>query len=251
MAHALKRSDRPEIVLEGDADPIRIAVRENPRARRLTLRIDPISGDLFLTVPRGVSEREARRFAERQRGWIGAQLERLPSGIAFAPGAEIPFRGEPHLITLADGKNRGAGVVDRVATGAETPQLVVRGEAEFLSRRLTDWLKAEARRDLGAATEHYCGKVGTPATRIVVRDARTRWGSCSANRTLSYSWRLILSPPDVLAYVAAHEVAHLRHMDHGPAFWALVSEIMPEYRKPQAWLKRHGATLHRYGAQGA
>jgi hypothetical protein len=122
----------------------------------------------------------------------------------------------------------------------------VTGQPEHASRRLLDFLKREARKVLDARTQEFSALVGVKAKRITVRDTASRWGSCSTTRALSFSWRLVLAPPFVLDYVVAHEVAHLRHMNHGTRFWNLVSEIVGDVEKPQAWLSENGPFLHRY-----
>jgi predicted metal-dependent hydrolase len=134
----------------------------------------------------------------------------------------------------------------RVETG-ETLRLVVPGGLDHVPRRVADWLKAEARRDLLARSRHHAEAMEARFSRVSVRDTVSRWGSCSTDGNLSYSWRLILTPPFVLDYVCAHEVAHLKHMNHGPRFWALVERHAPRMDEARAWLKREGARLQRYG----
>jgi predicted metal-dependent hydrolase len=149
------------------------------------------------------------------------------------------LRGIEHEIRHA-GPRRGAIAVDSEAKVIHVP-----GEPAHLRRRLKDWLKAEAQSDLALASRHYAGLMGVKYRRIVLRDQRTRWGSCSADGGLSYSWRLILVPPHVLDYVAAHEVAHLKHLDHSPRFWRLVLTHCPGASKAKAWLKTNGQSVHR------
>jgi len=116
-----------------------------------------------------------------------------------------------------------------------------------LKRRLADWLKREARRDLTLASERYAQAMAVSFHRLAIRDQASRWGSCSSDGSLSYSWRLILAPSFVLDYVAAHEVAHLKHMNHGVRFWRLVLTHCPMAPQARLWLRRHGVTLHRFG----
>jgi predicted metal-dependent hydrolase len=130
------------------------------------------------------------------------------------------------------------------------PRLVVSGETGHEARRLTDWLKGEVRRDLTERVQYHANALGCFAKRVSVRDQSTRWGSCSTTGTLSFSWRLIFAPAHVLDYVAAHEVAHLREMNHGPKFWRLVKQTMPKMHEARCWLKRWGAELHRFRAEG-
>ena len=165
--------------------------------------------------------------------------------MALIPGACIPYRGVPHEIVAAGG-SRGAICLD-----AEPRTIAVPGGAEHLPRRLTDWLKQQAKAELSEATHRYARAMGVKCRRIAIRDQKSRWGSCSSSGEISYSWRLILAPPEVLDYVAAHETAHLKHMDHSPRFWRLVLSHCPDARSAKQWLKRHAADVHRYGGDGA
>jgi predicted metal-dependent hydrolase len=125
----------------------------------------------------------------------------------------------------------------------------VAGAREHHPRRVLDFLKSEARKELEMRVTAHTSRIGLKHTRLTVRDTASRWGSCSAQRSLSFSWRLILAPPFVLDYVVAHEVAHMREMNHGPKFWKLVQELVGDFRRPQKWLRDHGPALHRYAAK--
>jgi predicted metal-dependent hydrolase len=131
------------------------------------------------------------------------------------------------------------------------PRLHVAGEEEHAPRRLLDWLKRQAHLDLNTRVDLHARRLNLTPKRLFVRDQTTRWGSCSTSGALSFSWRLVLAPPFVLDYLAAHEVAHLGHMNHGPRFWSLVERTMPRHEEARNWLRKHGASLHRYGAEGA
>ncbi len=137
------------------------------------------------------------------------------------------------------------------ADEAEERLICVAGEKPHLARRLRDFLKREAKRDLDAASRKAAAQLGVTVKRISVRDQSSRWGSCSSTGVLSYSWRLILAPPFVLDYLAAHEVAHLVEMNHSRRFWALVERICPDMKRAKAWLDVHGSSLHRYGQRSA
>jgi predicted metal-dependent hydrolase len=132
----------------------------------------------------------------------------------------------------------------------DLPRLVVTGENGHQARRLTDWLKSEVRQDLSARVQHHAKTLNCSPKRVTIRDQSTRWGSCSTTGTLSFSWRLIFAPAHVLDYVTAHEVAHLREMNHGPKFWRLVKQAIPHMHEARCWLKRWGAELHRFRAEG-
>jgi hypothetical protein len=196
-------------------------------------------------MPLRGSVKEARAFAERNGGWIAARLKRLPQPILFADSLELPLRGVPHRIT----HRAGARGTVWVEAGDAMPLLCVAGNVEHLARRVRDFLKREAKRDLEAASRRYAALLGVAVKRVSVRDQSSRWGSCTAAGVLSYSWRLILAPPHVLDYLAAHEVAHLVEMNHSRKFWRVVAGICPDWQRAKGWLTAHGAALHRYGEQ--
>lgn len=227
-----------------DDRPVRIALRRSARARRYTLRFTT-AGDFVLTMPVRGSEDRAVAFATAQRRWIGSRVGRIAAPVPFEDGAVIPLRGEPHAVRHA-GTSRGL-VSLAPADGGGLPLIRVAGDPAHLSRRLADWLKSQARADLEVAARRHAEAAGVTVARIAVRDQATRWGSCSAAGTLSFSWRLVLAPPTVLDYLAAHEVAHRVEMNHGPRFWSLTRRLAPHTDQAEAWLKRHGAGLHRYG----
>lgn len=227
----------------------RISVKRTAMARRFTLRIRTATRDVVLTLPARASIKEAKSFAERHAPWIGAKLRRLPEKIRFEPGGVAPLRGVPHRIALRAGP-RGTGAViaaPHVEAGAE-PMLYVSGEASFTPRRVQDFLIREARRDIEAAVARHADRLNVKPGKITLRDTSSRWGSCSASGSLNFSWRLILAPSFVLDYLAAHEVAHLVHMNHSAAFWAVVRRLSPDVDAAEAWLKANGAGLLRFGA---
>jgi predicted metal-dependent hydrolase len=222
-----------------------VTVRRHPRARRYTLRVRERDRAVVLTMPPRGSLRQAKDFAERNAGWIAARVKRIPDRVPFANDVEIPLRGIMHRIAHRP-RARGTVWVGNDDYGA--PLLCVAGRAEHVTRRLRDFLKREARRDVTEATRRYAATLGVEIQKIGVRDTLSRWGSCSADGALSYSWRLVLAPPYVLDYLAAHEVAHRRELNHSARFWRVVDELTPERRRAEAWLKSHGNSLHRYGA---
>ena len=224
-----------------------VALRRLRSARRFTLRVRAASRDVVLTMPARASLKAAREFAERHAAWIGARLDRLPEPVYFEPSSFAPLRGVDHRIVHCP----GARGVAWTAESDEGPILCVAGERAHAPRRVTDYLKREARRDLEAAAARYCAALGVQKRRITLRDTTSRWGSCSSTGALNFSWRLILAPSFVLNYLAAHEVAHLVHMDHSAAFWRLTRRLFPETDRAEAWLKAHGADLHRYGPRRA
>jgi predicted metal-dependent hydrolase len=222
-----------------------VRLRRHRQARRYTLRIHAVTRDVVLTMPPRGSLKEARAFAQKHGGWIATRLGRLPEALALAHGTVVPLRGLDHRIV----HRRGRGTVWVEAGGDGERLLCVAGEEPHLARRVSDFLRREAKRDLEAASRCAAETLGVTIKRVSIRDQSSRWGSCSTTGVLSYSWRLILAPRYVLDYLAAHEVAHLVEMNHSRRFWRLVDRICPNVGRAKAWLDAHGTDLHRYGLQ--
>jgi predicted metal-dependent hydrolase len=190
---------------------------------------------------------EADQFLRSHIDWVRERLGCVPEPVPFVDGAVIPIRGQQHRLRFLAPRRQGSPI--RVAASATgLPALEVSARIEHCARRVADWLQAQARKDLDDCVTQHARKLGVRARRIALRDQTTRWGSCSVSGLLSFSWRLILAPPHVLDYVAAHEVAHLREMNHGPRFWKLVAQLVPELDSARRWLRHEGCELHRYGA---
>ncbi|WP_454915062.1 M48 family metallopeptidase [Xanthobacter sediminis] len=233
------------IELELDGEDFCVSVRRHPQARRLTLRVRSATRDVTVTAPPHVSLAAAGDFVRRHREWIRVRLGRLPEAVPIAHGALIPLRGELHRIIHVP---EARGTVWTGTDPAGAPALYVAGEAPYVARRIIDHLKREARRDVAAAVHRHAAALKVEIGRITLRDTSSRWGSCSAKGDLSFSWRLIMAPPSVLDYLAAHEVAHRLELNHGPRFWQAVERLFPARREAEGWLRHHGASLHRYGA---
>ncbi|MCX7339186.1 MAG: SprT family zinc-dependent metalloprotease [Hyphomicrobiales bacterium] len=235
----------PDHIDVGHGDrSFKVAVRRRASARRFTLRVSTASGEVVLTLPERADLKAARLFAEAHGGWIASRLAKRPDGVAFASGAMVPLRGVPHRIVHW---STVRGVTKAAEDRDGNPIIAVSGDSAHVARRVTDFLKREALKDLTGSVDHHTRALGIPARKIAVRDTASRWGSCSAKGHLSFSWRLIMAPPLVLDYLAAHEVAHLKEMNHSHRFWALTHRLCPRTEEAEAWLKRHGAGLHRYG----
>ncbi len=219
-----------------------VDIRENIQARRMSLRIDPTTGRLRVTVPPGTGARRIRDFVARHLDWARERLNRVPERVPLVAGREIPVFGEMRLI------NHAPAVGRRVVL--EPGQLQVGGDADFVARRVADWLKAEARRQIEPLARSKARLLGRSLASLTVRDTRSRWGSCTSKGGLNFSWRLVMAPPAILDYVVAHEVAHLVEMNHSPAFWQLCASLTPHGLAPRDWLKRNGAELWRYGSAG-
>jgi predicted metal-dependent hydrolase len=236
--------DVAELVVGGELLPV--TIKRHARARRMILRLDRQATRVIITMPERASRRKAIEFARMNEGWIRSRLCAVPPPIPFEQGAIIPVRGVPHEIRHRDARRGGVRVAERAPNSLSV--IEVAGDIAHLGRRIRDWLKEESKRELAAASVAYATAMRVRFRKISVRDPASRWGSCSVQGHLSYSWRLIFAPPFVLDYVAAHEVAHLAHMNHGPKFWALVAKHCPEFEKARQWMKRYGRVLHSYGS---
>jgi predicted metal-dependent hydrolase len=242
-ARALKSSRTQSGRLEDIS--AQVQVRRHPGARRLTLRVSRTSRAVIVTIPVQCDLDEAGTFLSRHIDWVKERLDSLPDPVPFNHGVAMPLRGEPHKVVFTgDARSR---IVSVVRVEGHRPEIRVPGSLATAPRRLRDWLFDQARRDLEVRVVHHARAIGKKAKRIAIRDQTSRWGSCSTTGVLSFSWRLILAPPHVLDYVAAHEVAHLAEMNHGPRFWALVKRELPEFEKAKHWLLVYGLDLHRYG----
>ena len=234
----------PIVITDTDGTEFRVPARRSARAQRMLLRVDPARGGPELVLPDGVTPEVGADFARRHIGWLRARLARLPARVELADGSEVPVLGIPHRIRHRPDQRGG---VWRIVDPDGTAELHVAGRPEHVARRVADFLKAEARQAIAPRARAHAAALGRPVGRITVRDTASRWGSCSARGDLSFSWRLVLAPESVLAYVVAHEAAHLVEMNHSARFWRLVERLMPGYERERAWLKRHGGRLHAYG----
>jgi len=228
----------PDFSIEIDSQTVPVLVRRHPRARRLRLRFDPIAAALRLTLPPRTSPTGARRWAEAQQDWIRRQLQRSAGRIAVADGTLLPWRDGQLRVCW---QTEGARLV-RI----EDDRLLVGGPADAIGRRIGRWLAQTARADFADATHRLAERAGLACTAVSIGDPRGRWGSCSSRGAIRYSWRLIMAPDVVRRAIVAHEVAHLRHMDHGPRFHALVDDLLGDDAAAVSrdWLRRHGVALH-------
>ncbi|WP_395540955.1 M48 family metallopeptidase [Neotabrizicola sp. sgz301269] len=224
-------------VLPG-SPPIDIVMKRSARARRFSLRVSRLDGRVTLTLPARARESEAVRFLHAQEGWLRQTLSEMPetAGEAVRIGTLLPVEGR--LLRLESATGRSVRVEDE--------RLLVPGDPAQAGARVAAWLKVLARDRLARDSAHFAGLVGRSYSRLTLRDTRSRWGSCAPDGALMYSWRLILAPPSVLSYVAAHEVAHLVEMNHSAAYWAIVTRICPGWKRERAWLRSEGQALHRW-----
>jgi predicted metal-dependent hydrolase len=218
----------------------KLEVRRSPRARRMRLAVDPRDGVVRLTLPRRVALAAGFEWAESQRGWIESAIAALPARAPIGPGAELLFEGRPVRVDWAPEHPRTVRI--------EADRLIVGGPEELIGARILRWLRAEARRTLETETRLLAERSAIAVGRIRVGDPRTRWGSCSATGDIAYSWRLLLAPPAVREATIAHELAHRRHMHHGPEFHAEVVRLLGrEPKAERAWLRANAARLQAIG----
>lgn len=250
---------------EDEALPIRI--RKHPTSRRIVIRYQPRTHSLALTLPRYASLRQGLSFIEEKRPWVISQLRAQPRPQAFAHGANISILGKSYQIQHEPGRGvarlisspsrgedgRGASGYSSV-TQCPHPNpppngegiILVPGAPEFLPRRVRDFLKRLAREEITYYAHLHAERIGKKIARISLRDTSSHWGSCNSSGNLSFSWRLIFAPREVLEYVVCHEVAHLKHLNHSKAFWDTVETLFPDHVLARAWLKKHGNSLHGY-----
>jgi predicted metal-dependent hydrolase len=229
----------PPETLPLPSGPARLEWRRSARARRITLRIDPAAGTVVVTLPNRAGRTAGLRLVNDHLDWVQNRLAALPQILAFEDGACVPLGGVPHRIRHVPGARGAAWLADQ--------EIHVTGDPAFLRRRVGDFLKTEARRRLLALIPAKAAAAERVPRRVTLKDTSSRWGSCAPDGSLAFSWRLVLAPEFVQDYVVAHEVAHLRHMNHGPLFWALVERLTPHRKAAIAWLKAEGARLLRIG----
>ncbi len=219
--------------------PVPVKLRRSARACRISLRVDPQDRAVILVLPSHVAATHGMAFARSKTDWLAARLAALPDALPFVDGITLPLLGTEHPVRHCPEERGGVWI--------EGGAILVSGRAEHFSRRLADWLKGRARAEITTRAVPMAVAIDRTAGRISLRDTRSRWGSCTSRGDLAFSWRLVFAPAAVMDYVVAHEVAHLAEMNHSPAFWRTVRKLAADIEGPRAWLRRHGAELHRYG----
>lgn len=237
IASRPQRKFSRELTVNGRVLPLN--VREHARATRITLRIEPGGKGLKVTIPPGLPYSEVEAFLDRQQGWLMTKLARFSDDNVLQDGARIKIRGVDHVIQRT-GRLRGL-TETRDMDGI--PTIFVGGAEEHLGRRLANYLKKIAKAELDQRANEHARVLGRPIRSISYKDTKSRWGSCSSDGQLSFSWRIVMAPPHVIDYLAAHEVAHLAEMNHGPRFWRLCGELCPDTERAKKWLKQNGTLL--------
>ena len=222
--------------------PPHIKLKHSKRARRVALRLDPIERVFHLIVPSGVSLRKAHAFAEGHETWMQEKLGSLSPKVSLTHGSIIPIMGSRTRIDIHPEDDLS---VTKIIL--EDHVLHVRTNRDDPSSRITRFLKTMIKDELTLLSHEKVARIGKTISSVSVRETKTRWGSCSSDNNLSFSWRLIFAPPEAFDYVVAHEVAHLRHLDHSKAFWALCRDLSENYLEGKYWMDNHGAELMRYG----
>ncbi|MDR3524803.1 MAG: SprT family zinc-dependent metalloprotease [Acetobacteraceae bacterium] len=225
------------VTLPGGPAPVRW--RRSKRARRVSLRIDPKGGSVIVTLPQRTARATGMALLVNHAQWVADRLLALPQRVTFEDGVTVSLCGVPHPIRhVAQGR---AGVQ------VEQGEICVSGDADFIPRRVSDFLRAEAKRVLVPQAIAKAALIGARPTRVSLKDTSSRWGSCTASGNLAFSWRLVMAPSCVQDYVVAHEVAHLAHMNHSDRFWSLVDDLTPHTKPAMAWLRSEGLQLLRVG----
>lgn len=213
--------------------------RRSTRARRVSLRIDARAGEVVVTLPPRANRRAGMALLTTHAAWVMEKLAALSPHIALAPGSEVPLGGVPHTIRWAPGD---------AGTRLEPGAIVVKaGEADDVPRKVLEFLRVEARRRMEVLSAGHAARLGVKPKALKLKDTRSRWGSCAPDGTLAFSWRLVMAPDWVLDYVVAHEVAHLRELNHSRRFWAHVSRLTPHRDAAVEWLRQNGPALLRVG----
>lgn len=218
---------------------LRLVLRRSRRARRLRVTVSPVDGRVELVLPQGAALEDGLAFVDAKRRWIEGRRALAPGRAPFVDGAMLPLLGASLRIRRSP--------LPRAGPWREGGALFVPGEEADLARSVGAWLRRAAQDEIAPRVADKAARLGRAPGALAIRDTRTRWGSCSAAGSLSFSWRLVLAPEPMLDYVVAHEVAHLAEMNHGPRFWAHVGALCRDPEGARAWLRANGPALHRYG----
>jgi hypothetical protein len=240
MKYTSPNTEKYSIELEVDSaiERLPIIIRKHPRSQRMVIRYQPLQHSVGLTLPRYVSIRQGLHFVEEKRAWLEQQIRENVRQIPLIHGQAIPMFGREYTIHHTGGR----GVV-----ALKGDNILVPGEPEFLNRRLREWLKRQTAAEINRIATIKAKTINKKYKKIIMRDTTSRWGSCSHDGNLSFSWRLVFAPFEVLEYVVSHEIAHLKHHNHSQAFWKVVELLYPDHETTQKWLRTKGTILYAYG----
>lgn len=224
-------------------EPIR--VKHSTRARRLALRLDPKERVINLVVPKGVSLKKAHDFARFHETWIAKAMMELPPVIPFMHERTIPILGADRIIRIENAAHFKTTDIQLLPA-----ELIVRTNKDDPASRIERYLKNLVKEKIEEMAKAKALDIGKPIRTISIRDTKSRWGSCSEDGKLSFSWRLIFAPSLAMDYVVAHEVAHLVHLNHGQRFWNLCRNLSIDFVEGEYWMRNHGHELMRYGQSG-
>ena len=223
-----------KIFLEDEPD-LEIFLRRNSNSRRITLRISALDGKITITGPNYISFKEFRNFAESKKSWLKSKIKTFEPPILVSEGIKIPIWGIDTKILFSD-----------TQSPKKVGNILFVCKQKSVSTQVKKYLKEICRVHLDFMCKEFAERLGSKVRKITLRDTRSRWGSCSNDSNLMFSWRLVMAPENIIAYVAAHEVAHLKHMDHSKDFWKTVAYLFGPYKSERTWLKQNGSSLHLY-----
>lgn len=240
MSNVWSDNDLPEFLQVGE-EVLPLVIKRHQRAKRICLRYNPTDHAISLTLPKHTRVSDGLSFLIQKSEWLVDTLREMPTKKQIKPGVVIPVLGERVRV-------RHDASLSRRSFALTADALIVSGERDEFSKRVTEALRKIASAKLNELGQRYAKRIGRRVYRLSVRDTRSRWGSCSSTGNLSFSWRLIFAPKEVMEYVVAHEVAHLRYMNHSDGFWKLVEYLCPDYEAAKDWLRLHGKDLYRFNA---
>ena len=215
---------------------IDVKLIRSARARQITLRVSSLDGKVSVTAPKHVSTPKIEKFLYQKESWVKWKRSEVPKKLDVTIGSIIPYRGQMLKLVKYAGKN----------ILRSHDKLLIPESKKFVGLITKEFLKQAARKHIKYEAANYSKKIGKCYTKLSLRDTRSRWGSCNGKKALMFSWRLVMAPPEVLSYVAAHEVAHLKHMNHSAQFWEEVMRLYGKHYKARQWLREKGMSLHRY-----
>jgi predicted metal-dependent hydrolase len=224
-------------------EPVTYTVRRSARAKHMRITISAHSG-IVVTLPARMQRYvNPDEFLREKQEWVLRHLERVRQEAPRAElgdGSRIHFRGREFTVRIVD---RGIPApVCRIA-GHELLVILPTGFDGDLKEVIKEWMRREATEVIGRETGELAEVIGVRYTRVIIRDQKTKWGSCSRKGNLSFNWRLILFPDEILRYVIIHELCHLRHFNHSERFWGMVEEYDPRFRDSVNWLKKYGVRV--------